>query len=64
VPVRGDPEPQSALILTPRSAAAAAWHRSGPTLRSWLGPCDALLDLAAVSSFFSVPVAILRRHAL
>lgn len=30
-------------------AAAAAWHRWGPTLRSWLGPAtDRMLDLAGV----------------
>ncbi len=32
-------------------AAAEAWHRWGPTLRSWLGPAtDRMLDLASVSS--------------
>ena len=32
-------------------AAAEAWHRWGPTLRSWLGPAtDRMLDLAGVAS--------------
>ena len=32
-------------------AAAEAWHRWGPTLRSWLGPATTrMLDLAAVGS--------------
>src|SRR4051812_45287196 len=32
-------------------AAAEAWHRWAPTLRSWLGPAtDRMLDLAAVKS--------------
>lgn len=32
-------------------SAAEAWHRWGPTLRSWLGPAtDRMLDLAGVAS--------------
>lgn len=46
-----DPEKYKATTKAQWDTAAEAWHRWGPTLRTWLGPAtEHLLDLAGVTS--------------
>ncbi len=49
-PNRFDPEQYKRTTYTQWQQAAEAWHRWGPTLRSWLGPAtERMLDLAGVA---------------
>jgi SAM-dependent methyltransferase len=46
-----DPEKYKQTTRAQWDTAAEAWHRWGPTLRSWLGPAtERMLDLARVTS--------------
>jgi SAM-dependent methyltransferase len=46
-----EPEKYKQTTLAQWDTAAEAWHRWGPTLRSWLGPStERMLDLARVTS--------------
>jgi SAM-dependent methyltransferase len=48
-PTRFDPEQYKRTTYAQWQQAADAWHRFGPTLRSWLGPAtERMLDLARV----------------